>query len=114
MSVEYVESRIREARLIVASPEVVWTELQRISERGSRISYNEDLEKRLLARGYKLVDLALARYGGEKDVLTAIYKKTFSQPADELDQQYLRGLRLACLSNEWISGSWILFPEEPY
>lgn len=114
MSTEHVEARIREAHLIVASPEAVWSALQNYgSDPKTRYFSDADLEKSLLARTHPLIDLGLARYGGEREVVAALYKKTFDKGADHLQQRYLRGLRLACLSNRNLSGFMIYFPEQP-
>ena len=64
------EERIREARLLVSSPEVVCAELKRYGEEavdGFGIG-DKELERNLLARGDQLIDLALAEYGTDRDI----------------------------------------------
>lgn len=102
MATEYTEARIREARLIVARPEQVLTELEKYSdELNTRVfGRDEHLERSLLARNEPLIDLGLARHGREREVVAALYQKSHAKPADHLQERYLRGLRIACLSNE--------------
>lgn len=108
------EARIREAHLIVARPEQVLAELEKYSvEMKDRVfGGDENLERSLLARNEPLIDLGLARYGRAKDVLATLYRKSRARPTDPLQERYLLGLRIACLSNE--VGRYVLsqFPED--
>ena len=68
----------------------------------------EKLEVRLLERNDRLINLALASFGTDKEVFKALYKNTLEPTQDETEAQYKRGLRLGCLSNEMIGfvGYW--------
>lgn len=99
------EARIREARLIVAGPEQVLAELEKCSG-------DEQLEKSLLARSNPLIDIGLARYAREKEVVAALYRKSRAKPSDQLQDRYFRGLRIACLSNEVVKNLGSQFPED--
>ncbi len=114
MATEYTEERIREARLIVARPEEVLADLEKYGDelKKSVLGGDEDLEKSLLARGEPLIDLGLARYANEKEVVAALYQKSWATPADLLQERYLRGLRIACLSNEVVKSLASRFPED--
>jgi hypothetical protein len=105
--------RLREARLIATPPEQVFAELERYGEgsKGSWFDSDENLEKVLLARGERLIDLGLARYACDDRVVTALYEKSRCEPADHLEERFLRGLRIACLSNEANRGPAFQFPE---
>jgi hypothetical protein len=107
MATESTEDRIREARLIVARPEDVWAALRDYGEeikKGTLFGGDPELEKSLLMRTNPLIDLGLARYGGDSDVVAALYKKTHATSSDHLQQRYLHGLRVACLANESLRG----------
>jgi len=115
MTTEYAEARIREARLIIARPEQVLAELEKYGEvlKKTVVTDDEHLEISLLARGDPLIDLGLARYAQYKEVVTALYQKSCAMSADRLQERYLRGLRIACLSNEVVGGGHLLrrFPQ---
>ncbi|MDQ3565342.1 MAG: hypothetical protein M3436_14830 [Pseudomonadota bacterium] len=114
MATENTEARIREARLIVARPEQVLVELDKYGDELKKSAFgggDEDLEKSLLARGEPLIDLGLARYAGDKEVVAALYQKSLAAPAGHLQERYLRGLRIACLSNEVVKYLLSQFPQ---
>lgn len=110
------EARIREAHLIVARPEQVLAELEKYSVeiKDSVFGGDEDLERSLLARNEPLIDLGLARYGREKEVLATLYRKSRATPTDPLQERYLLGLRVACLSNEVGGYIFSQFPEDVF
>lgn len=110
MTTEDAEERIREARLILARPEQVLAELEKYGDELKK-GEDEDLEKSLLARGEPLIDLGLARYARYKEVVTSLYQKSRAMSADRLQERYLRGLRIACLSNEVVGGVVRRFPQ---
>ena len=114
MATENTEARIREARLIVARPEQVLVELEKYGDelKKSVFGGDEDLEKSLLARGEPLIDLGLARYAGDKEVVAALYQKSLAVPAGHLQERYVRGLRIACLSNEVVKHLFSRFPQD--
>ena len=117
MVCEHNNERIREARLIVARPEQVLTELEKYSAdlKSNILSVvDEHLERSLLARSDPLIDIGLACYAGKNEVVAALYQKSLAKPADHLQERYLRGLRFACLSNEVVGIRHFLgagFPE---
>jgi hypothetical protein len=114
MTHEYTDKRIRQARLIVASPEQVLTELEGYGvelKSDGIFNSDSDLEQSLLARSDPLIDIGLARYAGEKEVVAALYHKSLAKPADHLQERYLRGLRIACLSNEVVTNPMVSFLE---
>lgn len=113
MATEYTEERIREARLIFARPEQVLAELEKYGDAlKSRVySGDEDLERSLLARNEPLIDLGLARYARELEVVAALYQKSRVTPTDLLNERYLYGLGVACLSNEVAEYPFTHFPE---
>lgn len=91
------EQVILTARLLSASPEVVFEELKAFagltrSERGYRVG--DSMEELLLARNEPLIDLALARYAGNDKVLKQLYERE----ARKLGPTSL-GVRVAVLSN---------------
>lgn len=114
MATEYVEARIREGRLIVASPERVWNELREYSEQlaGHPLGGDTQLEESLLARADPLIDVGLGRYASDRKVVAALYTKTRQQSTDHLQKRYLHGLRLACLSNESLKTTFLPTPED--
>lgn len=112
MTTEYTEARIREARLIVARPEQVLVELEKYNDdMRSEYGWDKNLEESLLARNEPLIDLGLARYAREEKVVAALYKKSRVTPTDRLQERYLYGLRVACLSNEVATHGFSKFPE---
>jgi tetratricopeptide (TPR) repeat protein len=90
LGLEEQERRTREARLLVSRPE----------EYGEK-----QLEKSLLERGDPLIDLGLACYGSDKGMVGALYKKALITPNTPADARYLKGLRIACLSNQVLPDS---------
>lgn len=114
MTTENTEALIREARLIVARPEQVLAELEKYGdELKSRCRDDENLERSLLARNEPLIDLGLARYAQEKEVVASLYQKSRANPMDLLQERYLLGLRIACLSNEVVV-EFLRFPEDVF
>ncbi len=104
---KYTEAHIiREARLIVACPEYVMAEIKKYADDLKKEGWlvgDERLEKSLLARNEPLIDLGLALYASEAEVVAVLYKKSHAKPADQIQERYLRGLRIACLSNEVVA-----------
>ena len=98
MTAEFVVRHIREAQLIVSSPEHVASKLEQYE---GKFLYKGKLQESLLARNNPLIDLALAQYTNEKEILTVLYKKSHAQPKDQSDEKYLLGLKISCLSNEY-------------
>ena len=75
--------------------------------------FNSDsyLEQSLLARNDPLIDIGLARYAGQEEVVAALYQKSLAKPADHLQERYFLGLRIACLSNEVVTNPMVSFLE---
>jgi hypothetical protein len=102
LRLEEQERRLREARLLVSRPEEVFKELRSYGAQAKANLYgsDEELEKSLLERGDPLIDLGLACYGSDKGMVGALYKKALITPNTPADARYLKGLRIACLSNQ--------------
>jgi hypothetical protein len=113
MAASHIEARIREARLIVMQPEQVLIELEQYANehKDSLFAWDKQLENSLLARDNPLINLGLARNAGDKKVLAALYAKSMAATSDPLQERYLRGLRIACLSNEVAGFDFSTFTE---
>ena len=99
------ERRTREARLLVSRPEEVLKELKNYGAQTKIAMYGDaQLEKTLFERGDPLVDLGLACYGTDRGIVGALYKKAHAASIGPSDARYLKGLRIACLSNEFLKG----------
>jgi hypothetical protein len=96
--------RIREARLLVSRPEDVFEELKRYAEQIKSGTFSrlvdEQLEKSLAGRTDPLIDLGLARFGSDKDIVGELYEKALAPAKTALEARYRKGLRIACLSNQ--------------
>ena len=88
---------LSQARLTNASPEFVYDQLRYYSENIDRFSGKEELEKALLARNDRLINLALAQHSTQKDIIFDLYCRASNVEAP--DGAYNLGLRVACLSN---------------
>jgi hypothetical protein len=113
------QARLTEqARLLLAPPSVVFEELKAAAPkaRGERWQYSrpEKLEAMLVKRNDRLINLALACFGTDKEVFKALYKYGREPAQDEAEAEYKRGLCLGCLSNETIDAvNWVWpFPHE--
>jgi hypothetical protein len=96
------EQRIREARLLVSRSEDVFQELKTYAAqiKADWVSaVDEQLEKSLAARTDPLIDLGLACFGSDTEIVGALYKKGLAPLSTPLDARYRKGLRIACLSN---------------
>jgi hypothetical protein len=60
---------ITQARLMIASPEYVYDQLRYYGENVERLGGKEKLEKSLLGRNDKLINLALAQYATKKEMV---------------------------------------------
>jgi hypothetical protein len=87
------------ARLIAAAPEFVFEQLKFYGESVNRWEGKKDLEKLLLKRGDKLVNLALAQFATDMSVVSDLYEQATRTPECPDDECYQSGLRVACLSN---------------
>jgi hypothetical protein len=115
-TLEDQERRTREARLLVSRPETVFEELKKCAgELGSfnRRTADDELEKSLLERSDPLIDLALARFGGNKEAVGALYAKGLLPASAPLDARYRKGLRIACLSNQSVRSNHDFTDHDP-
>jgi hypothetical protein len=101
----------QEARLFLASPEVVFEELKKLSAgtKTSLLGRGDRLEAVLIKRNEPLINLGLATYGANKEVFASLYKHAVEPPEDEVDAKYREGLRIGCLSNTTLAAAHILF-----
>ena len=87
------------ARLMVSAPEVVYAELQSYGEHARSQSFgsgDDELERSLLGRNDPLIDLGLALYAANREIVGGLYSRALEgtgAPAHD------KGVRLACLSN---------------
>ena len=80
-----------EARLFLASPEVVFQELKKLSARTKSDWWsgrNDRLEPILVERNDPLINLALACYGANEEVFKALYKHSLEPAQNEADAHY--------------------------
>ena len=89
---------LSQARLMVAAPEFVYEQLKFYSSNVGHWDGKEELEKLLLKRNEKLINLAVAQFATHKSIIEQLYNQACvaTGPDDEL---YNLGLRVACLSN---------------
>jgi hypothetical protein len=90
---------LTQARLMVAAPEFVYEQLKFYSENVGSWEGKEELEKLLLGRNDKLINLALAQFATHKEIVQQLYNQA-CVPTDGDEQSYNLGLRVACLSNQ--------------
>lgn len=114
---EEQERLILEARLLASSPEAVFEELKKLSAkiRAQPLWTGDDkYEVRLIDRNDRLINLGLATYGTNKEVLKALYKHGLEPAQDEADASYKEGLRIGFLSNATITVAHFLvhFPDQ--
>ncbi len=109
------ERRTREARLLVSRPETVFEELKKYAAqvKADRWSADEQLENSLSEREDPLIDLGLACYGANAEVVGELYKKATAPPSTPMETRYRKGLRIACLSNQCVGARALLgkFPD---
>lgn len=92
-----------EARLLASSPEAVFEELKKLSAKTRAHSFwnnsGDKYEISLVSRNERLINLGLAAYGTNQEVLKALYKHGLEPAKDVSDTSYKEGLRIGCLSN---------------
>jgi hypothetical protein len=92
-----------EARLLNASPEVVYQSLKRNALRAMNNSSWEfsqsSFERNLFLRNESLVNLGLATFGFDQDTYNSLYNLSRSRIDNEADGRYKLGLRTGCLAN---------------
>ncbi len=115
---EEQERLTRKARLLALSPEEVFEELKKMSAKttAKRWSLNsgDEYEISLINRNERLINLGLAAYGTNKNVLQALYKHGLEPAEDASDASYKEGLRIGCLSNITAPATnlFLRFPDE--
>ena len=106
----------QEARLSLASPEVVFQELKKLNggAKGDLLGRDDRLETVLVKRNQPLINLGLASYGANEKVVAALYKHGLEAPKNEADAKYKEGLRIGCLSNTTLAAAHFLhhFPQD--
>jgi hypothetical protein len=92
-----------EARLLASSPEAVFDELKKLSAKTRAHPFwnnsGDKYEISLVSRNERLINLGLAAYGTNQEVLKALYKHGLEPAKDVSDTSYREGLRIGCLSN---------------
>jgi hypothetical protein len=94
---------LTQGRLMTAAPEFVFEQLRFYGENVTDWNGKKELEKLLLTRDNKLIDLALAQYATDKSIVGALYSKADGSTSKLDNEHYDRGLRVACLSNRHFS-----------
>jgi hypothetical protein len=90
---------------MLASPDVVYGELEKygatLTEHDSFFggTRSDDMEKALLKRDDRLINLGLAQFGGCAAVIRTLYEQAHIFDEGAPDYDYFLSLRLACLSN---------------
>jgi hypothetical protein len=90
---------LSQARLMVASPEFVYQQLKFYGEHVGMWEGKEELEKVLLRRNDKLINLALGQFATHKSVIQELYNNASADAPEVSQEDYNLGLRVACLSN---------------
>jgi hypothetical protein len=110
---EEQQNLMREARLLSSNPEAVVEELKALSARTRAQpwwnSYGDKYEISLFNRNERLINLGLAAYGTNKEVLKALYKHGLEPAEDASDATYKEGLRIGSLSNSTAPEASIIF-----
>ena len=99
------ETKLKQARLLLSPPEVVFEELKKQAQRPRNEWYRyyygaEEIESTLLERNDALINLGLACFGSNREVFQTLYKHGLTPPENSADATYKRGLRIGCLSNQ--------------
>jgi hypothetical protein len=102
------DQMILDARLAKSSPEAVYQELKRIASGYRRRFGHSGLDEAALAhRNEPLINLGLAAFGTNREVLDALHEVA-KAPSDDGngngEGQYRNGLRIALLSNRQVAG----------
>src|SRR5262245_5325952 len=67
-------------------------------------SHDKELEEGLRLRADPLIDLGLANFASDDKIVIGLYERSFSEASSPLEAKYLKGLRVACLSNRAVGG----------
>ncbi len=87
---------IRTARLRMSSPETVYRQLEHLATEHAGSWTSVAWEKDLLARNDPLIDLGLARFGFDADIVATLYQRARAGTVNSNDDF---AVRIACLSN---------------
>lgn len=113
---EEQEKLTREARLLASNSEAVFEELKKLSAmtRAQRWHFDDKYEVSLVTRNERLINLGLATFGRNQEVLKALYRHGLEPAQDRSDASYKEGLRVGCLSNQTVpEDNFILhFPDD--
>jgi hypothetical protein len=90
---------LTQARLITAAPEFVFEQLKFYGENVGNWHGKAELEKQLLIRDDKLINLALAQFATDKAIVIELYNRASDNHTNTDRVAYDKGLRVACLSN---------------
>ena len=93
----------------MASPDAVFQELKNLSTKAGLFSRDDQLETVLVKRNPPLINLGLASYGANKNVVAALYKYALEPASNAANAKYKEGLRIGCLSNTTLPAADILF-----
>lgn len=113
---EKLERRPRIARLKVAAPEAVYAEMKEYAlavQARPHTDGSDALELMLSRRDNPLIDLALASFASNYQLVGKLYGKGRELADDPEQADQARGLRLAVLSNQTVAAKGLLsrFPE---
>jgi hypothetical protein len=103
------EKFILEARLLASSPDVVFEKLRKLSAKVEHPGFNDKHEVSLVERNERLINLGLATYGTNIEVLKALYRHGCEAAVDSADATYKKGLRLGCLANNSVKKAHFLY-----
>ena len=80
--IDAMDRRTREARLLVSRPEVVFEELKKYASqiKTDRSAFDDELEMTLAGRDDPLINLGLACYASNEEVVGKLYKKAVAPP----------------------------------
>ena len=89
---------LSQARLMAAAPEFVYEQLKFYSENIGPWNGKKQLEKLLLKRNHRLINLALGQFATHKSIVEQLYNQACAATGPD-EESYNLGLRVACLSN---------------
>ena len=89
---------LSQARLMAAAREFVYETLKFYSENIGPWNGKEELEKLLLTRNHRLINLALGQFATHKSIVEQLYNQACAATGPD-EESYNLGLRVACLSN---------------
>jgi len=99
--------RLANAHLLHAAPEEVFDAFKTGAAKDERFFCDSSIEAALFARNDPQINLALAAYGENSDVVRALYESSSPKPDTKIVEQYNIELRHACLSNRRVA--WLSF-----